>query len=114
MRILVVVLILLTLAGCAKDKVDVAPINCEQEISFSNDIQPMMATYCIECHNDVDLSGGYSYETYEGVRSNAELMLKSIQQEDQSVLFMPESADKLPDSIIHMFNCWIFQGKLNN
>lgn len=94
------------LFGCKKDK---APevINCDQDISFANQIQPMMDTYCVSCHQ----SQAPILTNHSDVSANATAILNSIKGNTQ---LMPLNGPKLNDSLIEQFNCWIQQGKLNN
>ncbi len=108
---------LLTLLSCKKDKASETPIKsvptpvpitqCDT-ISFKKDIEPLISTYCLSCHNTQFTSASVDLSTFENVFINAESSLSSIQNGT-----MPPSG-KLPENLIQKFNCWIKQGKLNN
>lgn len=98
--------------SCTKER---APLNdCINEISFSQDISPMISFNCsvAGCH-DASASGGYIFENYDQISSNASIILSVIRHDD-GVNPMPLGASKLPDSVIQQFTCWMNQGKKDN
>ena len=64
------------------------------------------------CH-DVNAASGYDFTLYSTVSGNAELMLSSMRHETGTTP-MPLGNNKLADSLIGKFSCWIAQGKQNN
>ncbi len=105
----------LIILSCAKDKVPLPVIDsstCKPNISYTNDIKPIMTSYCISCHGSKNQSGGYNLSTYDGVSSNTSKVLGSIRQ-DGSAISMPQDG-KIPDSLIQKVYCWINQGAKNN
>ena len=103
------------IVSCAKDKVPLPVIDassCTPNISYTNEIKPIMTNYCVSCHNSKNQSGGYNLSTYDGVSLNTSKVLGSIRQ-DGSALSMPQDS-KLADSLIQKVYCWINQGAKNN
>ena len=101
--------------SCAKDKVPLPVIDtstCKPNVSYVNDIQPIMNSYCISCHGPKNQSGGYNLSNYNGVTSNTSKVLGSIRQ-DGSAKSMPQDG-KIADSLIQKVYCWINQGAKNN
>ncbi len=64
------------------------------------------------CHNS-SAAGGYSFTNFDAVADNADLINSAINHEG-SFTPMPIGADKLSDTLLTQFKCWIDQGKLNN
>lgn len=88
--------------------------------SFENDIAPILRTYCAGCHNDRDLEGELSVETFGSLRrggasavdpivsgNGAEsIMLKRIAS-DQPDKMPPEDEPQLPKKEIETLARWI-------
>lgn len=107
-----------TLFSCLKDKtiapVAVAP--CADTVSFSTVIlSQIINTSCNTsgCHSQAAAAAGYTLVNHDQVATHAARILRTLRH-DNSVTAMPIGADKLPDSLIQAFDCWIQQGKLNN
>ncbi|MCH2228927.1 MAG: hypothetical protein MK105_01190 [Crocinitomicaceae bacterium] len=124
MRILIatiaaVVLSVLIIASCTKDKVEIVttPVNtnCPDTILYSTQIQPILNQSCATsgCHPGGASSNGYDLTNHSSVSANATIILNVIRH-DNSVISMPLGATKLPDSVAQHIECWISQGKLNN
>jgi len=91
--------------------------------SFENDIAPILRTYCAGCHNDRDLEGELSVETFGSLRrggasavdpivsgNGAEsIMLKRIAS-DQPDKMPPEDEPQLPKKEIETLARWISAG----
>lgn len=65
------------------------------------------------CHDAGTNSGGYSFETYDQISSNATVIGQVINH-DPSVVPMPLGQPKLADSLLQAFECWVEQGLLDN
>ena len=51
-------------------------IGCERQVSFADDVQPLMIEYCIACHDksaEGYATSGFSLEDYEGVMKGTNL-----------------------------------------
>jgi hypothetical protein len=99
--------------SCTKDKTTLSVIDnsCSDTISFSNQILPMVQTYCISCH-DYGNSTGYILTNHANISANATLVYNSLL--GTSVQLMPKDGPAINDSLIKQFSCWINQGKQNN
>lgn len=103
----------LVVVSCAKDKT-IEPVyngsggsTCQNTISYSNDIAPMMTQYCTSCHKP---NATYpDLTTYSNVSAHSSSILADIKSG-----YMPQGMPKLADSLIQKFQCWINQGKQNN
>ena len=115
---LTILILLVIAAGCRKDKVAVEPFNpaeCSETISYTEDIQPVLDINCSTsgCHNANSGSAGYVLETHSQVADNADVILSVIRHES-GFSPMPQGGNKLNDTIIQDFECWVSQGKLFN
>ncbi len=92
------------------------PMPCDSsKYKFAADIQPMINTYCKGCHNSVTLSGGYSYETYQGILEpiqNGRFLGAIKHQRGYSP--MPRGGSKLTDCQIQKIENWIANGARND
>lgn len=118
MRVVLIVSFLVVLMSCRKDKVEVEPIDpeqCTETISYTNDIQPVLDVNCSTsgCHNANSGSAGYVFETHAQVAEHADIILSVIRHES-GFSPMPQGGQKLNDTIIENFECWVDQGKLFN
>jgi hypothetical protein len=105
-----------TFEACKKDKTPevIVPLECNDTISFSATIEPLINQSCATsgCHNSTG-SGGYNFSGYTSIFNNREIILKTIRHED-GVTAMPIGAPKLSDTQINAVACWIQQGAPNN
>lgn len=106
----------LAFESCKKDKTPevIAPLECNDTISFATTIQPLINQSCATsgCHN-ASGSGGYNFSSYTSIFNNREIILKTIRHE-AGVTAMPIGAPKLTDVQINSVACWIEQGAPNN
>ena len=117
MKYFIVAIIVFTVFGCRKDKVqEIIPVEeeCPEERSFSQDVLPILNVNCSTsgCHNASSQGGGYVFETYEQIDQHAVIILSAIKHETSSL--MPQGQPKLADTLIQTFDCWMKQGQLNN
>jgi len=82
-------------------------------MSFKNDIQPILNTNCIGCHNS-DYSGDVKLYDYENVIKVAkEPRFVGVISYDPNYKGMPTSG-KMSDCNINKIKSWVSQGALNN
>lgn len=112
-RILVAIVVLGAFVfSCKKDKA--LEINCFDEISYAQEIQPLIEMNCTVsgCH-DATEEGGYNFTTHQSVSEHADIILSAINHES-GVAQMPLGEPKLADSLIVKFICWKNNGKQDN
>ncbi|MEH0157786.1 cytochrome c [Limibacter armeniacum] len=82
------------------------------EVTFSEHIQPILSTHCVNCHGN---SGGISLSNYSGVKAVVDngRLLKAIKHED-GVSPMPKDQNKLSDEKIELIESWVNTGAPNN
>jgi hypothetical protein len=98
--------------SCSKDKVPVLiDPNCADNVSFSQDVWPIISENCAGCHG-VGNSTGYVFTNHTTVSLNANAIVGSMRNEGFQL--MPIGGPALPDSLIQKINCWIQQGAPNN
>jgi hypothetical protein len=101
--------------SCAKEKVPTTVLDttsCKSNISYLNDIKPIMSNYCVSCHSSKNPNGGYDLTSFDGLTKNVSKVLGSMRQ-DGTAQSMPQGY-KVADSLIQKLNCWINQGSKNN
>ena len=121
-RIIAGLVIILFLAGCYYDNEEyLYPQSaiCETEnMSYTNDIKPILDASCIGCHGGASPAGGIPLENYDDVAAAATIPPGSYGSLEGAVSHasgnspMPKSADKLPDCTIDKIIAWIDQGAL--
>jgi hypothetical protein len=121
---LVVCFLLITITfSCNKDKIgDFDPVDgnpftgdCTDTVFYSTIVQPIIMNNCTVagCHNNIQVAGGFNFESHESVSANANLILNVIQH-NSGFGAMPLGASQLNSSLIQDIECWINQGKMNN
>ena len=112
---LLITAVLINVTACSKDKAEIAVIdpNCPDTISFSTQIDSLIILNCSTsaCH-DATASGGYNMIGHLNISSNSEVILSAMKHE--TLIPMPLGVDKLADSLIQQFECWISQGLKDN
>ncbi len=117
-KIIIFTTLLIGLSSCTKNKaepVPVVPANCPDTILFSTQIMSaIFESSCNGCHSSGgSASGSGVFTNHTNIASDAGVILKVLNH-DNGVSAMPIGGDKLNDSLITAFECWINQGKLNN
>ena len=85
-------------------------------VTFSGTILPIFQGYCLSCHSSSNANlngGGFTFETYAQISSNASLINNCINH-TSGYEAMPKNAGKLDDCKLKQFQKWIDNGKLNN
>jgi hypothetical protein len=83
--------------------------------SWKNDVQPLIATYCLACHGDGGIEQSqFDYTTYQGVYKNRAAMVTQVYQcqmppPDASLPAPPLTADQR-ETIV----AWLACGAPNN
>lgn len=101
-----------------------------KEVSFKNDVMPIFAANCIECHQVGGagyLASGFNVESYESImkgtkfgpvivsgQSVASTIKNLLMHKANPQINMPKDREKLPDSDIETITKWIDQGAKNN
>lgn len=109
MKYSVLFIAIIALVSCTKD---MAPDpNCPTQISFSQDIVPILQNNCVSCH-----SGGTPPDltTYASTSAAADMVLSRMSLANGDPSLMPQGGPRMADSIIQKIQCWIDQGKLDN
>lgn len=101
--------------SCETDKVGQQNPECPTVVSFSTDIQPLIQTNCSTsgCHATPG-PGKPALNTHAEISANASQIRNVIRKNPGEPNFMPLGGQKLADSIIQEFGCWIEQGSQDN
>ena len=92
------------------------PLECNPtDVSYSNDIAPIMANYCNNCHNQGTQSGGVRTGIFSELKLVADngRLLGSIKH-DNGYTAMPQGIDPLSSCNISTINVWITEGVNDN
>ena len=90
--------------------------NCvTEEMSYTNDILPVLETNCYGCHANIIKLGNVDLQGHEDLLEYVETgQLIGAISHDPDYSPMPKSGAMLDDCTIEKFIAWIEQGALNN
>ena len=105
-----------------------APAAIDRDVSFANQIMPILQENCVSCHGGVDENGEVVVElsldmtTYEGLMAGSEYgSILEAGNPDESLIVemvemgdMPEEGDPLSPEQIELLRTWIAEGARNN
>jgi hypothetical protein len=93
--------------------------------NYDDDVKPVFARYCFQCHSASEMRSGLSLETFAGVnkggssgevvipgRPASSVLYKAVAHEGEGVPQMPLGGAKIPDQYIAIIRDWIQQGLL--
>lgn len=85
------------------------------DMSFNNDIRPILQNYCIGCHGPANPGGGVILSNFSGVSVvvNNNKLLGSIRR-DAGFSPMPKGGASLPQCSIDKITAWVAQGAKDN
>ena len=114
----VIFAMVLGLASCTyNSEEDLYPVSdCPtNDMSYTNDILPIIESNCYVCHSDAANFGNVTLEGHANllVRVNDDSLLGSIRHED-GWSPMPSGAPQLLECQINQISAWIDQGAPNN
>lgn len=85
------------------------------EVSYSQQLLPLLQANCISCHNQGNPSDGIKLDSYNNLTQAAGSgRLLGALQHQSGYAAMPQGAPKLSDCEIAAFEAWINQGFKNN
>lgn len=92
------------------------------EVSYQNEIAPIMQQYCVSCHGGESTELGYDVTTYEGLMAGSDYGPVIEPGDPDGSLFldmivngdMPEDGDPLAPELIETIRTWIAEGAKNN
>ncbi len=84
-------------------------------VTYSANIQPLLATYCIGCHSGSNASGNIELVSFSGVQQSAlDGSLAGSLKGDPDFSFMPPNSRPLPDCDIYQIEKWVAAGAKEN
>ena len=115
--IMMMALAAITVAGCYYDsEEDLYPSNCEiTNVSYANDIVPVLASQCLGCHSTAANQGSVRLEGYDAVKIwvNNGRLIGAIRH-DSGFSPMPKNAGRISPCAIAQMESWIAAGAPNN
>ena len=85
------------------------------QVSYTNDVSPVLTQYCMSCHSESTKFGNVSLEGHNNVKiyaNNGSLYGAVAHTGNYSI--MPPSGQKIPPCDIDKLKAWIDAGSLNN
>ena len=120
MRYIAGLIFVLCITSCAyNSEEDLYPENngvCDTaDVSFANDVSPILDDHCITCHNSSSPPLGISLDSYAEVKEVAETsrLLGAIKHQS-GYTPMPQNAPKLEKCTIATIEAWINDGMPDN
>ncbi|MCG8327610.1 MAG: hypothetical protein MI974_07990 [Chitinophagales bacterium] len=104
------------LQGAENEECDPDAEACDTDnVSFVNDLQPILNNTCVGCHSGSAPAGGIILGDYDGVKVVVDdgRLLGAINWES-GFSSMPQGGEQLSDCVIDQFTAWINDGALNN
>lgn len=111
---------ILFIIGCSKTSEDKlttpTPGGCDTvNMTYSNDVQPILQANCYSCHGNGNANGGVTLDSYEAVSGLAASgILTGVITHASGFPPMPQGAAKLSDCDINTIQDWINRGAANN
>lgn len=95
-----------------------------EDVSFANEVKPILEEYCVSCHGggDEEPELGFDLTTYEGLMVGSTYGSVIEVGDPENSLFlemivdgdMPEDGDPVPADKIEILRTWIAEGAQNN
>lgn len=84
------------------------------QFAYAANVKPILDSYCTSCHSSTNLSGGFSLQNFNTVKTKAEAgsLLGSIKHQNPYSNMPPGSM--IPDCDIAIIRNWIEAGAQNN
>lgn len=94
----------------------------DTQISFSNDVFPIIDNRCMNCHGGERIEEGLNMTSYSGILAGSINGLIVIPGDPENSLFvemvatqkMPKRGAKLTPAQVQIFSDWVAQGALDN
>ncbi|MDG1252082.1 MAG: hypothetical protein P8N56_00180 [Schleiferiaceae bacterium] len=104
------------LSACYYDHADEVYGNTPCDVSsvtWTNDIEPLIQSQCLSCHQGVSASGGLDLSTYANVKLNLSTMVGRMNKPAGDPMLMPQSGPLANCNLIQM-DTWVAQGAPEN
>jgi hypothetical protein len=103
---------------------------CSREVSFKQDVYPILSENCLSCHKagtEGLIKSGLSMESYDGLMKGTKFgpviipgshisstLILLLERKGHPSINMPKDKPGLPDGKIDLIRKWIDQGAKNN
>jgi uncharacterized membrane protein len=115
---LLIAFLLLGMISCKKKSVVETVTNSNScndttNISYSNQIQPILNYYCVQCH---DASTSQNFTTYKTTKpfATAGILQGCIDGDPNFILMPPANSKKMTSCDINKIHAWVRQGMKDN
>lgn len=99
----------------ANNGTNCTPACDSNDSSYTTGIKPLIATYCVGCHNVHTMSGNVALDDYKGVQTIAlDGRLLNVTMHLQGYVIMPPTGAGLSDCQITQLKKWVAAGAPNN
>ena len=118
-KITYIILFIIFFYSCDQEN---TPDDLCENISFSNDVSPIIYNNCVSCHSygqTAESSGifgslGGQSVYYNGVFSKKDIIISLITSTDPNSVMPPTVGSQLNSNQIEIIQCWIKEGALDN
>lgn len=83
---------------------------CDGDVSFSNDIQPILNDRCVTCHNSAELGSSHDWTNPEVFQQHATEAKRRVMLPLSDADHMPADGTSLNEEEITKIACWADQG----
>lgn len=107
--VIFLLLLLIFPTGCKNyNEVDLYPPCDTVNVTYTDDIYPIVSANCLPCHTTVNAFGNVVLDNVDSARIVARngLLLKAVNH-DPSVVPMPKGGAKLPSCELSKFDAWV-------
>jgi hypothetical protein len=108
----------------------VASLGCTRQVSFEQDVRPVLREKCVGCHKEGGvgyIQSGLNLDNYDGLMKGTKFgpvikpgssvdstLVILIEHKAHSTINMPRGQDPLPDNQVNLIKQWVDQGAKNN
>lgn len=107
-KLIIITGVCLFLISCANHKEEnteeIVPA-CNPDISFQNDVNPILVANCLSCHSGSQFP---DLRTYESIAENAALIKEQVVSRNMPI------GGSLSVNEIELISCWVQNGSPNN
>ena len=93
----------------------------QREVSFAEEVLPILEKYCVECHSEESAELGLKLDTYEGVMGGSDYGTVVEAGDVGSLLIemfasgdMPDGGDPMPAEELDVIKAWVTEGAQKN
>jgi uncharacterized membrane protein len=107
-KVIILVALFAAFSSCenyVEDYQEIIVKECDPQISFINDIKPIIDNNCVSCHNGNQFP---DLRTYNGISANSRIVKEQVVNRTMPI------GGSLSNEEIELISCWIDNGSKNN